>query len=128
MCYNVRVTRSKTIVSLQTGDTAATRRLLSATATNSDPTLATDGWNLPNCDFLHIYTQLSGGATAVTVTPWYYSYISEVWYEGEIIAFSTTDKLALVEVQNEQRVYFRVNSINAGTFELWAGGVPDEHE
>lgn len=110
--------------SLKTGSSVAERVILQATDAQdptADPTVVTQGHNLQNADFVHIYAELGGTITAAQVTPWYWSNSAGQWFEGDPISFSATTKFALEEVRSEDRLFLVIDSITGtGTLRLWA--------
>lgn len=111
--------------SLQPGSTAASRRVLKdvTVALAPAPAATAEGFHFQGGDWMHVYIAYKTGATAATVVPWYFSEIAELWFQGDAIAFTATDKMAVVEVKGEHKLFFQVTSITGGggTIDLWAG-------
>ena len=110
---------------LKNGDTATARKIWAGTtvAGAPAPSASENGYSLQGADWLHVYVDLLTGATAATVIVWYFSDISNQWYQGDSVAITATDKIALIEVRGEFAAYFQVSSITGGggTVDLWAG-------
>lgn len=113
-----------TVKNVIPGATAAARRALAAVAgATADPTLASDGHPIDGGDWLHIYVQFNAPATDCELTPWFYSQISERWYAGDALIFSSTgDTFTVIEIRGEERVYLRVDSVTGGgSINAWLG-------
>ncbi len=115
------------VKTLHPGLTTSERKVVNAaTAATADPISSDIGHNLQGADFLHVYAAFASGATAATVTPWYYSTISGLWYEGDAIPFTTASQFALVEIRGEERVFIVVDSVaGGGSVSIWLGWSSD---
>lgn len=111
----------------QHGDlsSAANRAILSGVhgaIPTADPAATEKGYALHAADNLHVYAEMTGGITALSVTPWFWSDIAGQWFEGAQINFTATSKMAHVAAKQEQKVFFVVDAVTGtGTWALWAG-------
>lgn len=111
--------------SVRDGDTADDRVVLTADHTDvptADPVAADLGWNLQGGDWMHVYAELPGTMTGLDVTPWYYSTAAGQWFRGSPLSFGQADKIQLVEVRGEEKVFLVADGVTGtGTLKLWAG-------
>lgn len=109
-------------------DANARRVVAGATAATAAPAATENGYSLQGAKWLHVYARLNSGATAVAVTPWYWSSIAGAWFEGVQISLSAATVLfATVETRGEERVFIQVDSVTGGgNVDVWAGYSHDE--
>ena len=63
-------------------------------------------------------------ATAVAITPWWYSEISETWHEGTALTLNAASgfRAATAEGAGEARVYLQIDSVTGGgDATIWGG-------
>ena len=113
------------VLSLQSGTNRLERAVVDVPHTavaTADPTLPTDGDSLADANFLHIYAEFPATVTALGVTPWFFSSIANQWFEGNQLALNATTKIALVQIEREDRVAIVLDSVTGtGQIRIWAG-------
>ena len=96
-----------------------------ASTPSPDPILADKGFQVSGsrgATFLHVYVKFTGTVTAATVTPWFFSTIAGEWFEGNLLSFNLTTKIAIVQTEGEEVPFFVIDSISgAGNVQIWAG-------
>jgi hypothetical protein len=113
------------VLSLKPGATAVARAVVDEPHTavpTADPTLPSEGESLADVNFLHVYAEFPASITALVVTPWYFSSIMDQWFEGNQLAFDVTTKIALIQIEREDRVFFVLDSATGtGQIRIWGG-------
>jgi len=77
---------------LRPGTRPEDRRILSAvTATTSAPSLASDGFLLPDVSALSLYFRVEGTDPVFYLQVWYYSLVTESWHKSTQLSVSDND-------------------------------------
>jgi len=116
--------------SVRSGETPDKRLILETTsAPTPDPTNADKGWSVDGSDYIHFYFELTGDATAATVTPWYWSEIAGQWFESNQLSVTSTNKFGTEEIRGVgNKVFLVVDSLTvtvSGGIKCWAATVFD---
>ena len=108
------------------GGAESTAQLINgATATNGDPSAATDGVAARDAEWLMLVASSAGGTC--TLKLWEYDQSSATWAQNtDLGSWSFTsgqEKRARVQIAGADRVYVEIDAVAGATIDVWAVGL-----